>query len=51
MNVNDFIEDLRLGGMPFADDEPDYCPVHAWAPQEETYHHVTCAAYAQKLGL
>jgi hypothetical protein len=51
MNVNDFIEDLRLGGMPFADDEPDYCPVHAWAPQEDTYHHVTCAAYAQKLGL
>lgn len=51
MNPADLVEALAAGGTPFADDDPDYCPVHAWDHSYvgDLYHHVDCAAYAAHL--
>jgi hypothetical protein len=47
----DLVQGLRDGGMPFADDDPDYCPVHAWDHSYigNLYHEDECPAYAAHL--
>ncbi|WP_346103437.1 hypothetical protein [Nonomuraea maheshkhaliensis] len=30
----EFVEALAAGGMPFADDDPAFCPVHGWHCEE-----------------
>lgn len=50
MTPDEFVQGLKDGGMPFADQRPDYCPIHGWdGPAEDTYHHTTCDGYAQHL--
>lgn len=52
MTPGEFVESLRQGGMPFADDEdPDYCPVHARNHSYigSLYHEDECPAYAAHL--
>lgn len=46
-----FVEALAASGMPFADDDLDYCPVHAWDHSYvgNLYHEDECAAYAAHL--
>ncbi|MFI7641937.1 hypothetical protein [Nonomuraea sp. NPDC049400] len=35
MDVEEFVNGLAEGGMPVADDDPDYCSVHGWHCQHQ----------------
>lgn len=51
MTPEEFVEALAAGGTPFADDDPEYCPVHAWDHSYvgDLYHEDGCPAYRAKL--
>jgi hypothetical protein len=48
---DDFVAALAAGGTPFADDDPEYCPVHGWDHSYvgDLYHEDKCEAYAAHL--
>ncbi|MEU9605436.1 hypothetical protein [Streptomyces sp. NPDC048057] len=49
MTPQELLDALHEGGMPFADDDPDYCPDHGW--NIGLYHHSECEVYASRIGL